>query len=148
MSTMENQVPVFEGIPSSEDLARIADLLVQAGLETIELSDGMGARCFMRVPAPAPALVSGAQVATAAAPVEVPSSDIAVKAPYFGVLALTDLAEIGTVVRQGDVVGQMRIGTLQVPVTVPVEGTVVDVVGQEGVLTGYGAVVVRVEPAA
>ncbi len=147
MSTVENQVPVFEGIPSSEDLARIADLLVQAGLETIELSDGKGARCFMRVTAPASA-VPDAQVATAAVPVEVPSSDIAVKAPYFGVLALTDLAQIGTLVRPGDVVGQMQIGALQVPVTVPVEGTIVDVVGQDGVLTGYGAVVVRVEPAA
>jgi len=145
MSTVENQVPVFEGIPSSDDLARTADLLVQAGLETIELSDGKGTRCFMRVDAPA----SAAHVPTSDfSPVlaEGMQTDIAVKAPYFGVLALTDLAEIGTLVRQGDVVAQMRIGTLQIPVTVPVEGTVVDVVGQDGVLTGYGAVVVRIEP--
>ncbi|MFT8611282.1 MAG: hypothetical protein ABF727_01380 [Gluconobacter oxydans] len=143
MSTVENQVPVFEGIPSSDDLARIADLLVQAGLETIELSDGKGARCFLRVDASVPHMpTSGAP----SAPVETTQTDLAVKAPYFGVLALTDLAEIGTLVRQGDVVAQMRIGTLQVPVTVPVEGTVVDVVGQDGVLTGYGAVVVRIEP--
>lgn len=147
MSTVENQVPMFSGVPSSDDLARIAELLVLAGLETIELSDGKGARCFMRVTSPG-AGVPGMQVATAAAPVEVPSTDIAVKAPYFGVLVLTDLAEIGMLVRPGDVVGQMQIGTLQVPVTVPVEGTVVDVVGQDGVLTGYGAVVVRVEPLA
>lgn len=145
MSTVENQVPVFEGIPSSDDLARIADLLVKAGLETIELLDGKGARCFLRVDAPA----SAAPVPTSdapLAPVEAMQTDIAVKTPYFGVLELTDLAEIGTLVRQGDVVAQMRIGTLQVPVTVPVEGTVVDVVGQDGVLTGYGAIVVRIEP--
>jgi len=145
MSTVENQVPVFEGIPSSDDLARIADLLVQAGLETIELSDGKGARCFLRVDAPA----SAAHVPTSATPsaaVETAQTDVAVKAPYFGILALTELAEIGTLVRQGDVVAQMRIGTLQIPVTVPVEGTVVEVVGQDGVLTGYGAVVVRIEP--
>ncbi|MFT8521875.1 hypothetical protein [Gluconobacter oxydans] len=145
MSTVENQVPVFEGIPSSDDLARIADLLVQAGLETIELSDEKGARCFLRVDAPAsasPVPTSDAPLA----PVEAMQTDIAVKTPYFGVLALTELGEIGTLVRQGDVVAQMRIGTLQVPVTVPVEGTVVDVVGQDGVLTGYGAVVVRIEP--
>ncbi|MBF0860112.1 hypothetical protein HKD24_12960 [Gluconobacter sp. LMG 31484] len=145
MSTVENQVPVFQGIPSLDDLARIADLLVQAGLETIELSDGKGARCFLRVDAPA----SASHVPTSdvsPAPAEAMQTDIAVKTPYFGVLALTDLAEIGTLVRQGDVVAQMRIGTLQVPVTVPVEGTVVEVVGQDGVLTGYGAVVVRIEP--
>ncbi|GBR48295.1 hypothetical protein [Gluconobacter roseus] len=145
MSTVENQVPVFEGIPSSDDLARIADLLVQAGLETIELSDGKGARCFLRVDASA----SASHVPTSgvpSAPAEAMQTDLAVKAPYFGVLALTELAEIGTLVRQGDVVAQMRIGTLQVPVTVPIEGTVVEVVGQDGVLTGYGAVVVRIEP--
>ncbi|MFT8326652.1 hypothetical protein [Gluconobacter oxydans] len=145
MSTVENQVPVFEGIPSSDDLARIADLLVQAGLETIELSDGKGARCFMRVDMPA----SASHVPTSdvsPAPAETMQTDIAVQAPYFGVLALTELAEIGTLVRQGDVVAQMQIGTLQIPVTVPVEGTIVEVVGQDGVLTGYGAVVVRIEP--
>ncbi|WP_062495245.1 hypothetical protein [Gluconobacter potus] len=145
MSPAENQVPVFEGNPSSDDLARIADLLVQAGLETIELSDGKGSRCFLRVKAPASAPhvpISGAP----SAPVETMQTDIAVNAPYFGVLALTDLAEVGTLVRQGDVVAQMRIGTLQIPVTVPVEGTVVDVVGQDGVLTGYGAIIVRIEP--
>lgn len=143
MNAVENQVPEFEGIPSAEDLARIADFLIKAGLETIELSDGKGARCFMRVTSSV--VKSDVQVAENVPPVEALSSRIAVSAPYFGTLVLTELATVGTLVQPGDVVAKMRIGALQIPVLVPVAGTIVDVAGKDGALTGYGAPVVQVE---
>ncbi|KXV48895.1 hypothetical protein AD945_06040 [Gluconobacter albidus] len=144
MNAVENQLPEFEGIPSAEDLARIADLLIEAGLETIELSDDKGARCFMRVTSSV--AKSDKQVAENVTPVQDLSSRIAVSAPYFGTLVLTELAKVGTSVQPGDVVAQMRIGALQIPVLVPVTGTIVDVAGEDGALTGYGAPVVQVEP--
>ncbi|MBS1054989.1 biotin/lipoyl-containing protein [Gluconobacter kondonii] len=145
MKTVDNQIPMFEGIPSPDDLAQLADLLLEAGLETIELSDGKGARCFMRMTAPVTR--PDVQITEDAASATEATSRLEIRAPYFGTLVLTDLAKVGTSVAAGAVVAQMQIGVLQIPVIVPVAGTVMDVVGEDGALTGYGALIVQVEPA-
>ncbi|EHH68915.1 biotin/lipoyl-containing protein [Gluconobacter morbifer] len=144
MKTSEKRGPAFDVLPSPEDISQIAVWMQQAGLETLELSDGKGARLFLRV---AGGSVSRPIPHEETAPAEPSARGIAVKAPYFGHLGLTGLAKPGKIVKRDDVLAFLTLGNLQIPVQAPMDGTVVDVLGQDGELAGYGAVILHLEPA-
>lgn len=146
----EQLVPHFDRLPDPEQIGQMATWLAQAGLDGLELTnEAAGLKLRIRV----------GQAATVppAAPAVAPQVDagaghVAVKTPYFGHLCLTHplrdtpFAPAGTRVAQGDVVALLTLDSLQVPVTAPVAGTVVDVVGQPGALVGYGAPVMHILP--
>ena len=51
----------------------------------------------------------------------------------------TPFATVGASVRQGDVLGLLRIGVLLAPVIAPTDGTVAAIVAADGSLQDYGA---------
>ena len=147
----EQVVPHFDRLPDPEQIVQMATWLVQAGLETLELTNE-AAGLKLRV------CVEQAATGTAPAPqaavppsVTIPGT-VAVTTPYFGHLCLTHpmrdtpFAPPGTKVAQGEVVALLTLDTLQVPVVAPVAGTVTDVVAQPGAVVGYGATVMHIRP--
>lgn len=57
-------------------------------------------------------------------------------------------ASAGDSVKQGAVVGLLRIGALITPVLAPVEGTVAEPIAADGAVVGYGTPLVAIEPLA
>ncbi|GBQ64124.1 biotin/lipoyl-containing protein [Komagataeibacter swingsii] len=146
----EQLVPPFDRLPEPEQIAQMATWLAQAGLDSLELTNAAaGLKLRIRVGQAAP-VPPAAQAAPPQA--DAGAGRVAVTTPYFGHLCLTHplrdapFAPAGTRVAQGDVVALLTLDSLQVPVTAPVAGMVVDVVGQPGALVGYGAPVLHIQP--
>jgi acetyl-CoA carboxylase biotin carboxyl carrier protein len=76
----------------------------------------------------------------------------AIRAPSLGVFLhghpSTEglLARAGQTVRKGDAVGLLRIGALLLPVLAPHDGVIVDHLAEDGVIVGYGAPLLRLQP--
>ncbi|WP_010509375.1 biotin/lipoyl-containing protein [Komagataeibacter europaeus] len=146
----EQLVPHFDRLPEPEQITQMATWLAQAGLDSLELTnEAAGLKLRIRVGQ----ADTGLPAAQAAAPqAHAGAGHVAVRTPYFGHLCLTHplrdapFAPVGTKVAQGDVVALLTLDSLQVPVTTPAAGTVVDVVGQPGALVGYGATVMHIQP--
>jgi acetyl-CoA carboxylase biotin carboxyl carrier protein len=57
-------------------------------------------------------------------------------------------ARAGDSVRQGSIVGLLRVGALVTPVLAPVAGTVAEPIAADGAVVGYGTPLVAIEPLA
>ncbi|GCE82412.1 biotin/lipoyl-containing protein [Komagataeibacter diospyri] len=146
----EQLVPHFDRLPEPEQIVQMATWLAQAGLDSLELTnEAAGLKLRIRAEQVATILPTAQAAAQQA---DVGAGDVAVKTPYFGHLCLTHpssdtpFAPVGTKVVQGEVVALLTLDSLQVQVTAPVAGTVVDIVGQPGALVGYGATVMQIRP--
>jgi acetyl-CoA carboxylase biotin carboxyl carrier protein len=93
-----------------------------------------------------------AQGEPALTPVDAPS--VAATAASVGVflhrhpLRDTAIAETGTAVRRGQIVGLLQIGALLLPVTSPCDGVVAAILLEHGATAGYGARLVEIHPIA
>ncbi len=83
---------------------------------------------------------------------EVDAISVAATAPSVGVflhrhpLRDSAIAEIGTTVRSGQIVGLLQIGALLLPVPSPGDGVVAAMLLEHGATTGYGARLVGLHP--
>lgn len=154
--SMPLSVPDFETLPNSEDVVQISQWLRDAGLSSLELSNAHGTRLRISVGdyESAPAHTAPLSDAPAFAhPEKAPSTDIPVKAPYFGNVLLCnpvtkkEFAPEGSSVKAEDTVAMLQIGELTVPITAPRNGTVAHFVAKEGDLIGYGQTVLTLLPA-
>lgn len=150
MSNTPRLIPAFDTLPAPEEIARIADWLADAGLDSLELSNDAGVR--LRIRTSQPAAVQGDGPAALPCPPCAGIGTVAVTAPYFGHLCLSHplrdapFAPVGAQVSQHDVVALLTLGSLQLPVRAPVGGEVVEVVAQPGALLGYGAKILEIRP--
>jgi acetyl-CoA carboxylase biotin carboxyl carrier protein len=91
-----------------------------------------------------------AQDEPAPAPVDAPS--VVATAASVGVflhrhpLRDTAIAQIGTTVRRGQIVGLLQIGALLLPVTSPCDGVVAAMLLEHGATAGYGERLVELHP--
>lgn len=153
---MPLSVPDFETLPNSEEVVQISQWLKDAGLSSLELSNAHGTRLRISVgdyePSAAPSAVHASPSALLH-PEKAPSTDIPVKAPYFGNVLLCnpvtkkEFAPEGSSVRAEDTVAMLQIGELTVPITAPQNGTVAQFIAKEGDLVGYGQTVLTLQPA-
>lgn len=153
---MPLSVPNFETLPNSEEVVQISEWLKDAGLSSLELSNAHGTRLRISVgnyeptATPTSALVSPSAQTH---PEKTPSTDIPVKAPYFGNVLLCnpvtkkEFAPEGSSVQAEDTVAMLQIGELTVPITAPQNGTVAQFIAKEGDLVGYGQTVLTLQPA-
>ncbi|MFW7268070.1 biotin/lipoyl-containing protein [Gluconacetobacter sp. Hr-1-5] len=136
-------LPDLSTLPNVEEIAQLTIWLAEAGLSAMELSNASGGKLRIAV-AQAPA----------AAPQPVPEAPETrtATAPYFGRLALCHplrqepFAPVGARVCKGDTIALLTLDTLQLPVTAPADGTVVEVLAQEDMLLGYGAGILTIRP--
>lgn len=149
---MKNPIalPVFDTLPTGEELVQITRWLQQAGLHELELTNAQGLRLR---------LVSGAGTQPAqpqtAAPPAIPAvpATIPVRTPYFGHLHLQDpvshtaFAPVGQTVQAGQTVAVLDLGSLSVAVPAPCAGVVDSLVAQEGELVGYGQTILSMTAA-
>jgi acetyl-CoA carboxylase biotin carboxyl carrier protein len=148
MTAPPDLIPEFDTIPDVDDIGQIATWLVDAGLDSLELSNE-GLRLRISV-----SCTAASEPAPSHAPsfVETANEAVDVRAPYFGVLSLakpleeTACAPLGASVHKDGVVAFLVSGALLIPVLAPTSGAVVDVVGQAGELIGYGATIMRLRP--
>ena len=74
---------------------------------------------------------------------------VTVRAPLVGTLLRSHpirrvpLAPCGSLVRAGQTVALLQVGSLLVPIDAPCDGVVVEEVAQEGALVGFGAEITR-----
>ncbi|MBM9400154.1 hypothetical protein JUN65_00915 [Gluconacetobacter azotocaptans] len=116
----------------------------------MELSSCMGGR--LRISVAQMPLPVGQDVIAPSVPQPAVAEVVAAKAPFFGRLCLVNplgeeaFAPVGSTVREGDIVALLTLETLQVPVTAPIDGEVVEIVGRADDLVGYGAEILRIRP--
>lgn len=143
-------LPDLSTLPNVEEIGQITTWLAEAGLAAMELANGAGGKLRIAIaPAPAPA---HAQVPTPqpAAPIATAPETVTATAPFFGRLALhhplrqDPFAPIGSTVCKGDTIALLTIDSLQLPVTAPADGTVVEILAQEDALIGYGAPILTI----
>lgn len=153
---MPLSVPNFETLPNSEEVVQISQWLKDAGLSSLELSNAHGTRLRISVgdyDPPAPPSAALASPSAQTHPEKALSTDIPVKAPYFGNVLLCnpvtkkEFAPEGSSVRAEDTVAMLQIGELTVPITAPQNGTVAQFTAKEGDLIGYGQTVLTLQPA-
>ncbi|GBQ87457.1 acetyl-CoA carboxylase biotin carboxyl carrier protein [Gluconacetobacter johannae DSM 13595] len=150
MTGSSKLIPDLDTLPEIAEIGQIATWLAEAGLESVELSNCMGGRLRLSV-AQAPSAVGQGMIAQ---PVPQPAVAelVAAKAPFFGRLCLVNplgeeaFAPVGSTVRKGDIVALLTLETLQVPVTAPIDGEVVEIVGQAEDLVGYGTEILMIRP--
>ncbi|WP_338086058.1 biotin/lipoyl-containing protein [Gluconacetobacter azotocaptans] len=143
-------IPDLDTLPEIEEIGQIATWLAEAGLESMELSSCMGGR--LRISVAQMPLPVGQDVIAPSVPQPAVAEVVAAKAPFFGRLCLVNplgeeaFAPVGSTVREGDIVALLTLETLQVPVTAPIDGEVVEIVGRADDLVGYGAEILRIRP--
>lgn len=137
-------LPDLSTLPNVEEIAQLTAWLAEAGLSAMELSNASGGKLRIAV---------AHSHAPVAVPQPLPAPDTCtVTAPYFGRLALCPplgqepFAPIGARVCKGDTIALLTLDTLQIPVTAPVDGTVVEVLAQDDTLVGYGAGIFIIRP--
>lgn len=152
MSNPPELVPDFDRLPEPGEISQIATWLVEAGLDSLELSNDAGLRLRIRVPTAAAPAEEGMASEPVMPQAEAGEGTVTVRAPYFGKLCLTHpmrdsaFAPVGATVGQDDVVALLTLGSLQVPVRAPVGGVVEQVVAQPDELLGYGAAILQMRP--
>ncbi|MFT9215890.1 MAG: biotin/lipoyl-containing protein [Acetobacter malorum] len=153
---MPLSIPNFETLPNSEEVVQISQWLNDAGLSSLELSNAHGTRLRISVGDYEPSTTPPAAFVSPSAlphPEKAPSTDIPVKAPYFGNVLLCnpvtkkEFAPEGSSVQAEDTVAMLQIGELMVPITAPQNGTVAQFIAKEGDLIGYGQTVLTLQPA-
>ncbi len=148
MTGPASQIPVFD----PDDIARIAEMLATAGLETFELSGPDGERLFIKISQPR-SLTEEQNAGPPRSQEALADTCVAVRTPYFGILSYTHplrdapFAPVGSRVRSGDVVALLTLETLQIPVPSPADGEVIGITAQEGELTGFGTEIMKIRPA-
>jgi acetyl-CoA carboxylase biotin carboxyl carrier protein len=55
-------------------------------------------------------------------------------------------AKVGDFVKKNDILGLLKIRHIYAPITAPVDGVVTQIVATDGVLVGFGAPVLRIDP--
>ncbi|MFT8898218.1 MAG: biotin/lipoyl-containing protein [Acetobacter sp.] len=148
MTGSASQIPSFD----TDDIACIAGMLAQAGLETFEISGPDGTRLFIKTSQPEPQSETRHTQPPPSQKTEASGTSFAVKTPYFGVLTFTHplrdapFAPVGSHVKTGDVVALLTLETLQIPVVASVDGEVIEITAQEGELTGFGTEIMKICP--
>ncbi|NHN89250.1 biotin/lipoyl-containing protein [Acetobacter conturbans] len=153
MTGTPSLLPSFDSVSHPDDIGRLADLLVEAGLETLELSNQDGSRLFIRVSQPQSVQderpSSSLHTGT---PTHVHDTTVSVKTPYFGLLSYTHplreepFAPVGSTVQRSDVVALLTLETLQIPVLAGADGEVMEVTAQAGALVGFGTEIMKIRP--
>ncbi|BCI65977.1 biotin/lipoyl-containing protein [Acetobacter aceti] len=142
------QIPSFD----TDDIASIAGMLAQAGLESFEISGPDGTRLFIKTSKPEPQFETQHTQPPLSQKTDAADTCFAIKTPYFGVLTFTyplrdaPFAPIGSHVKTGDVVALLTQETLQIPVVASVNGEVIEITAQEGELTGFGTEIMKIHP--
>jgi acetyl-CoA carboxylase biotin carboxyl carrier protein len=112
-----------------EDLRRLAGWMRAGGIATLEWTYPNGRLHLVLAPEPAPAAPGRDVTAVAVAPGRfLPAHPIRDAA----------FAPVGTLVRQGDVLGLVQAGPTYSAVTAPCTGVVRTLMAQPGALVGYG----------
>ncbi|WP_338029653.1 acetyl-CoA carboxylase biotin carboxyl carrier protein [Gluconacetobacter tumulisoli] len=143
-------IPDLDTLPDIEEIGQIATWLAEAGVESVELSSCVGGR--LRISVAPVSLPVGQGVIAQPVPQPAAVELVAAKAPFFGRLCLVRppgedaFAPVGSTVHKGDIVALLTLETLQVPVTAPVDGEIVEIVGRAGDLVGYGAEILKIRP--
>lgn len=151
MTGTSSLLPSFDSVSDPDDIGKIADLLVEAGLETLELSNQEGSRLFIKVSQPQSC--QHEQSPSSAPQVSAPETAVSVKTPYFGLLSYTHplreepFAPVGSRVQKDDVVALLTLETLQIPVLAGADGEVTEITAQAGTLVGFGTTIMKIEPA-
>lgn len=70
----------------------------------------------------------------------------AVKAPFAGHFLVAGDFALGRSVKAGEIIGQIEIGPLRLPLSSPSKGVVRDIKARSGELVGYGTRLFEVEP--
>lgn len=147
MTTLQNDFASFH-IPTSDETAQIIAWLRSAGLDSLEVTaEGHSFK-----------LVLNQTAFPKRTAVEISESFskhddiVAVRSPYFGILSLlrpmqdVPLAPVGSAVTVGDTVALLTIGAMQISIPAPCNGTVTEILAQDGDLTGYGTTILTVQP--
>lgn len=146
MTGSASRIPAFD----TDDIASIAEMLVQAGLETFELSGPDGARLFIKTSQAKPQIEARRIPSLPSQETDTVDNCVPVKTPYFGVLTFTHplrntpFASVGSHVKAGDVVALLTLETLQIPVMASVDGDVIEITAPEGELTGFGTEIMKI----
>lgn len=148
MTGLSSMIPDLAAISDPDDIGQIAELLTEAGVDSLELSDQNGSRLFIRLAQPEnddDPLQSSIPQGSG-----VEYGTISVKTPYFGNLCLTHplrdepFVTVGSKIRRQDVVCLVTLDTLQIPVLAPVDGEVVTIMAQEGERVGFGREIMHI----
>jgi len=133
---------------NSDRVRQLSDWLSTTDIARLELRGPGESICLQREGG----RIVVAQDEPAPAPVDAPS--VTATAASVGVFLhrhpLRDaaIAEIGTTVRRGQIVGLLQIGALLLPVTSPCDGVVAAMLLAHGATAGYGARLVELHPLA
>jgi acetyl-CoA carboxylase biotin carboxyl carrier protein len=133
---------------NSDRVRQLTDWLSGTDIARLELRGPCESICLQRKGG----RIVVAQDEPAAAPVDAPS--VAATAASVGVFLhrhpLRDaaIAETGTTVRHGQVVGLLQIGALLLPVASPCDGVVAAMLLEHGATAGYGERLVELHPLA
>jgi acetyl-CoA carboxylase biotin carboxyl carrier protein len=131
---------------NSDRVRQLADWLSGTDIARLELRGPGESICLQREGG----RIVVAQDEPAAAPVDAPS--VAATATSVGVflhqhpLRDTAIAEIGTTVRRGQIVGLLQIGALLLPVASSCDGVVAAMLLEHGATAGYGERLVELHP--
>lgn len=131
---------------NSDRVRQLADWLSETDIARLELHGPGESTCLLREGG----RIVVAQDEPAPAPVDAPS--VAATAASVGVFLhrhpLRDaaIAETGTTVRCGQVVGLLQIGALLLPVASPCDGVVAAMLLEHGATAGYGEHLVELHP--
>jgi acetyl-CoA carboxylase biotin carboxyl carrier protein len=133
-----------------DQIPRLAALLAETGLATMDLS-GPSGRVFLSRNASGPAASCAIEGVATAAQLPVAPGRI-IPSPGIGLFRLAHplherpLAEEGAWVAAGQVLGLLQVGALLRPIRAPCGGTLVAVRRADGTLTGYGDPLFDIHP--
>lgn len=114
MTGSASQIPSFD----TDEIASIAGMLAQAGLESFEISGPDGTRLFIKTSQPEPQSETRHTQPPLSKKTNAANTCRAVKTPYFGVLTFTHplrdtpFAPVGSHVKADDVVALLTLETL------------------------------------
>lgn len=138
-----------KGFPSPSDIGQIARWMEGAGLDDFELTGPDGNRLRLSL------AVSGTanqQLCSAVHPAPSEPEMLTVKAPYFGVLAPPPdrdqkaFPPVPKPIQAGEIVAQLEIGCLILPIMAPREGVIMEYLKNIGNIIGYGTPVCIIAP--
>lgn len=135
----------------ADAIHRIAAWLIEGGLAEIEIGDADGTR--LRIVAEAGGELLDPRPATPAASTDTLPVTVTVTAPAFGHLRLATASDgtprpaAGAVVRRGETIAVLEVGTVAIPVVSPCDGTVAQWLVAPDALVGYAAALARLDPA-
>lgn len=69
-----------------------------------------------------------------------------VKAPFAGHFLIASHFAVGRSIKAGEIIGQIEIGPLRLPLSSPSTGVLRDIKARSGELVGYGTALFTVEP--